>query len=307
MGNEGSVPEGHEVDEQFEYQARAPPSYSNPTHPTTQQRPGGRMMNALRREKSKQNNAGGVIGNETTNGFSTGGDVYATAGDGGNRTQQSLYPEEVLQNQQNHFQQHNQSHHIANQQAFYPNSLQQQRNNSSAGAQDSGGSYQSPTRLKKTGINFRPSVRGAAIINSMKSLSISSAIQKAADKAKLTKGGGVNDWATKWDEDDDSDDDDEHVATNKKQPLHPRMDQTLVPPSAGAIAGSPWPEVQPHAHRVTATPESDVHPMPTSSGGTHSWESQPIQRQPQDKPNVQMFLPLLRVLGKGSFGKVRHA
>jgi hypothetical protein len=24
------------------------------------------------------------------------------------------------------------------------------------------------------------------------------------------------------------------------------------------------------------------------------------------KPNVQMFLPMLRVLGKGSFGKVRH-
>ncbi|CAJ1950296.1 unnamed protein product [Cylindrotheca closterium] len=303
MGNEGSVPEGHEAEEEFEYQARAPPSYSNPTNPTNQQRSGGRMMNALRREKSKQNAAGGVMGSNTTNGLSTGGSSYVTAGDGGNRTQQSLYPDEVWQNQQNHFQQHSQSHNSGNQQAWNPSSSQQ-RNNSSVVSQDGGGSYQSPTRVKKTGMNFRPSVRGAAIINSMKSLSISSAIQKAADKAKLAKGGGINDWATKWDEDDDSDDDDENVETNQKQPLHPPLDQAAVPPSAAVVAGSPWSEAQSKAHCVTATPDSDIRPMPTSSGGSNSWEPQPIQRQPQDKPNVQMFLPLLRVLGKGSFGKV---
>lgn len=138
----------------------------------------------------------------------------------------------------------------------------------------------------------------------MKSLSISSAIQKAADKAKLTKGGGVNDWATKWDEDEDDDSDDDGVNSNAKQPLHPPVGQTAVTPSTTAIAGSPWPESQPMTHRVTATPDSDIHPMRHSSEGAPSWESEPIQRQPQDKPNVQMFLPLLRVLGKGSFGKV---
>ena len=140
----------------------------------------------------------------------------------------------------------------------------------------------------------------------MKNLSISSAIQKAADKAKLTKGGGVNDWATKWDEDDDSDDDDEDVATHQK-PLHPPVNPLGAPPSSAAIASSPWPEVQPKAHRVTATPDSDLHPIRTTVGGSHPWESEQIERQPQDKPNVQMFLPLLRVLGKGSFGKVRIA
>lgn len=299
MGNEGSVPEGHEADEEFEYQARAPPSYSNPTNPTTQQR-SVRMMNALRREKSKQNAAGAVIGSETPNLYSIGGNDHATVGDNGVLTQQSLYPDEAWQNQQNHARQHSLAN-SGNQQALYPSSSQQ-KNNSTLGGQDGGGSYQSPTRLKKSGMNFRPSVRGAAIINSMKSLSISSAIQKAADKAKLTKGGGVNDWATKWDEDDDSDDD-EDVGTHQK-PLHPSIEQTVAPPGTAAITGSPWPEVQPKAHRVTATPDSDIHPMRTSGGGTQLWEAEQLGQPQDNKPNVQMFLPLLRVLGKGSFGKV---
>jgi hypothetical protein len=38
------------------------------------------------------------------------------------------------------------------------------------------------------------------------------------------------------------------------------------------------------------------------------WDTGALTTGPEDedKPNVQMFLPLLRVLGKGSFGKVSN-
>src|SRR5210317_1012759 len=135
MGNEGSLPEGHEPDEEFEYQAKAPPSYSNPTNPTTQQR-SGRMMNALRRDKSKQNAAGGLTGNETADGYSIGGNSHSTAVDSGVRTPQSSYLDEVWQHQQNHAQ-HLKTSTIGNgnQQACYPSTLQQS-NGSTSGAQD---------------------------------------------------------------------------------------------------------------------------------------------------------------------------
>lgn len=68
---------------------------------------------------------------------------------------------------------------------------------------------------------------------------------------------------------------------------------------------------QQKAHLVTATPDAPAaHSMVDDDGV--EWDTGIIQEQQHgldghpisDKPNVQQFLPLLRVLGKGSFGKV---
>ena len=77
------------------------------------------------------------------------------------------------------------------------------------------------------------------------------------------------------------------------------------------------------AHLITATPENDVshsdvqlvaqqqlqRPQQQSLNRQESedgieWDTGMMQDQGYEKPNVEMFMPLLRVLGKGSFGKV---
>jgi hypothetical protein len=68
---------------------------------------------------------------------------------------------------------------------------------------------------------------------------------------------------------------------------------------------------QQKAHLVTATPEAPA-PLPPQraphrqmSDDGVEWDTGMEQQQPSaEKPNVEQFLPLLRVLGKGSFGKV---
>jgi hypothetical protein len=72
------------------------------------------------------------------------------------------------------------------------------------------------------------------------------------------------------------------------------------------------------AHLVTATPETPGTSIPVTDDDGVEWDTgmtsqlQQLQQQEgkdilvlTEKPNVEQFLPLLRVLGKGSFGKVR--
>jgi hypothetical protein len=67
---------------------------------------------------------------------------------------------------------------------------------------------------------------------------------------------------------------------------------------------APTPPTQ-KAHLVTATPDTPAAP-PQDDDGVE-WDTGMPQgdgQQLSDKPSVEQFLPLLRVLGKGSFGKV---
>ena len=341
MGNEGSVPEG--ADDEFEHQARAPPSYSNPQQTTNQQSStsnssrtttaGGRMINTVlhRRDKNKQNhhhstetmtpypaaaysmNGNGVISS------SNGVDEMNI---GQERQQQDYMQQETYQIQQRTEMPSNQYYaqqsQEQNQYASTSTSRNNHPDNPSVEQREVGVMYQSPSRPKKGGMNFRPSGRGAAIINSMKNLSIGSAIQRATGKDKSGNGGGgggggegaeVNDWETKWDEDDDDESDDEEIVNPPTIPIHPlvrpNMDarQTNIPQTNEANSVE---TTQQKAHLVTATPESDIHPphrVPVEHGV--DWDTGIVPGEAtQDKPNVQMFLPLLRVLGKGSFGKV---
>lgn len=319
MGNEGSVPEGQGTDDELEHQARAPPSHSNATQSTMQSRSGGRMINALRRDKNKQNDPGETMGTHTSNGYPMNGDggSYSTGEDGvmmSQEQQQQYYQQqEMYQIQQQTQMPPNQSHaQHGGQKQQYASTPAPQRNDAPGGQQEVGGMYQSQAKEKKGGMNFRSSGRGAAIINSMKNLSISGAIQKAADKAKSGKiGGEVNEWETKWDEDDDDDDESDdgnqgrEIHSNK--PLHSQVGSTTGSSNAPLATDENCAQPQQKAHLVTATPESDKRPLQrvdTTDGAV--WDTGLMQGQPsQDKPNVQMFLPLLRVLGKGSFGKVR--
>lgn len=99
------------------------------------------------------------------------------------------------------------------------------------------------------------------------------------------------------------------------------LHQSRTPASAGTHA-----QQFQKAHLITATPESDIShsdgplvaqqqlqkPQQQSlirqeSEDGIEWDTGVMQEQSIDyeKPNVEMFMPLLRVLGKGSFGKVR--
>lgn len=161
------------------------------------------------------------------------------------------------------------------------------------------------------------SARG--MINSMRNLSIGGALRKQKD---------VQDWEKQWDEDED-DESDEEEEEEEPAPLHvsAAAAASAVPvplsptrPAAQAVATSlsrgvaappslavstatdllsaPTPvtaPLSPTMHQQQAGPEWDTEGLPMISR----------EAAGQRKPDVQMFLPMLRVLGKGSFGKVR--
>jgi hypothetical protein len=230
---------------------------------------------------------------------------------------------------------------------------------------------------KKSIFSGRASARG--MINSMRNLSIGSALQRSKPKE-------VHDWEKQWDEDDDDSDDGGHdtgtastaaasglrpggggggLESGHKNAIPPPPPPPLPPPptshhlpplppshhsflvgasatpsAAGTAPKSPIrhdtlyyatppppPPLQSTAVGLlssTAPPPSLVTPPPPqypyatphpqqqhSSGQLDVWEtdaSLPLAPpHPYDvrKPDVDMFLPVLRVLGKGSFGKVR--
>jgi len=168
------------------------------------------------------------------------------------------------------------------------------------------------TTPSKKGIGFRPTGRaGAAILNSMKNLSLGTGVlnrgqgTSAGSPSKGAKS-TTKDWETQWDEDEDSDDDDgdeqekmpsagpQHVNNKAHAPpmIRPGME------ASGMTSPPPVSAANQKAHLVTATPEpgEDGVEWDTGAAGVPSAE--------YEKPNVQMFIPFLRVLGKGSFGKV---
>ena len=173
--------------------------------------------------------------------------------------------------------------------------------------------------------------RGAALINSMRNLNIGGAIRSAT-----TKKAEVNDWERQWDEDEDSDEEERAsssaAAAAGVMPQHalhhvrPGMDMGHSSVPHLATAGPPTTAQQQQLESVGSYPQSPQHQKQNAvvTPPTPDLLSSPLSPQEETldwdhfgsqqvspteemgaKPNVQMFLPMLRVLGKGSFGKVR--
>ncbi len=113
---------------------------------------------------------------------------------------------------------------------------------------------------------------GKNLINSMRNLSLRSKPKAAA---------GAADWEKQWDEDDEDSSEEEEVG-----PLH------FQDPPVEEDAKLP-------AQTVPENQEVSV----ISSDDALEWDTA-VQQNLEEKPDIQMFLPMLRVLGKGSFGKV---
>ncbi len=323
MGNEGSIPAN---EEEFESQARAPPSASLPPTNNSSQQPqqqtsarGGRMINAVFHRRQQQNVA--VVHPPGAPPMQPEDMVMMSP-----EEQQQYYQEQQLLYMQQQQQQHPQQSQQQQQQQYYNNNNNGYTNGDFTSAS---GTATTP----KKGIGFRPSGRaGAAIINSMKNLSLGSSVlgRSGNNTASPSKGTRTTskDWETKWDEDDDSDGEEEQNATKPPAPQHqavspqrppPQNVQNLAHAQQHHVALTMPPMIRPgmdiglscpspdvpttvaqKVHLVTATPEQGVE-----DGVEWDTGAIPSESSDYDKPNVQMFLPLLRVLGKGSFGKVK--
>jgi ribosomal protein L12E/L44/L45/RPP1/RPP2 len=357
MGQEASLPQ---VDgEDFEEQARAPPSSINPpVAPGTPVRPGSKMINTIMHRATAGAGHQDFESKESSRTVPRPGQVpYGAShyGNGGPGIQQSpisgypslnqMTPEEqhiyfqqqkaAMAQNQRHQDTQNMMHHDAQYQHYGshpqgPSHPPAANVNAGVGP---GGLYAS-TMGRKGG-------RGKALINSMKNLSIGntirSGVQATANVAAATasaavataaavnanvkaKSGGVSEWEARWDEDDDSDGEDE---TDTK---HPAMAHPGAPPmhhsasqqmDAGHASFSPASRavglMDPTIQAMTPTKSlpgrsNVVTPLRGDQSGVDDdgveWDTG-AQQELSAKPNVQMFLPLLRVLGKGSFGKVR--
>jgi hypothetical protein len=142
---------------------------------------------------------------------------------------------------------------------------------------------------------------GRALINSMRNLTVATAgsgsgrNMSASGTATAPRSGGLkkeeNEWESNWDEDDE-DDSSESDEDNTASPAPVAPKPLSRPPN------------------VTQRQQQQPPPPPMPTLQQHSTDMttavRPKTSRMYEKPNVQMFLPLLRVLGKGSFGKVRY-
>jgi len=144
----------------------------------------------------------------------------------------------------------------------------------------------------------------------------------------------VQDWEKQWDEDEDDDSDEEEIPPGRQgAPLGGHMTATTTaPPQLHAIRPGMDTGHSDVGHPPVSTPTSDTKPhfvtpdavydapasptyqkravvnsapnspnyIPESDDDALEWDT----GHDDSKPNVLMFMPMLRVLGKGSFGKV---
>jgi len=366
MGNEGSMPEVDDLDE-FEYQARSPPSATLPGASSNgpkinggaqQGGGGGRLKGSVftrRNNAHNQNSTGierapGAMENLDSpypaNSMVPGDDsTYAiNPGMGGQPPQHQLQPSPYP----SHTAQHPTPY---SQQPYTQQTHAQQQQQQSYSSQ---GSYQQQ-HAKKT----RPGQRaGAAILNGMRNLNIGSAMTRISGGGSPSRSGHkrisqkrqqqpqqtVNEWETRWDEDSDDDDDEDikpqqtivPTPTTALTPqLHPPdLDSgysgaasaaaAVVTPSQQISGEAPLPQQQQThpsqngAAAVTPGPLAGTPVKPSAPAVTDDendedgveWDTGAASGavatdDDTSTPNVKQFLPLLRVLGKGSFGKVR--
>jgi hypothetical protein len=134
---------------------------------------------------------------------------------------------------------------------------------------------------------------GRALMNSMRNLTVGTTgklgvysdrtLQPAPSSGESLR--AEHAWETNWDDDDDDDDSDENNGDADRYLPLPIVSEVSVP-----------------------APENAVNPLPYLQHVRQEWNSElslrPKPLNVYEKPNLQAFLPLLRVLGKGSFGKV---
>ena len=144
---------------------------------------------------------------------------------------------------------------------------------------------------------------------------------KILNKHNKKKSKEQKDWEDAWEEDDESDDENDDIgstadsigpAVSGRSPeiaspsptLSPSSHQILRPTIDGAHSSAVS-----SLHKEESTDSSSVHRI----GERIQHPQQHLTRQldlkwdmtSHEKPSIDMFLPILRVLGKGSFGKVR--
>jgi hypothetical protein len=289
MGNENSLPE----DPDFDEQARAPPSSTNPPQQQHHQHHHHSQPHATITSTSvaKGKKVMGAMfhGKEASRAAAMGGNYYDESADYANNgsTEYSSTAQHMPQQQQQQQQQP--------QDPYDPTNPQQQQQHVVVTESASSSSIAVGVMFEKgkRGFPGRASARGAALINSMRNITLGGTLR--------SKKAEVNDWEKQWDEDDDSDE--EEPPTDA--PLH------QVRPGGMDTGHSsvPYATTQ-EVHRVTPTPPDLLStPIPSRDDsyddGYSVSSAQAPQLDAEEKPDVHMFLPMLRVLGKGSFGKVR--
>lgn len=143
---------------------------------------------------------------------------------------------------------------------------------------------------------------GARLINSMRNLKLGqrgpgtpAPPEHGAPGTKTTGLSSVNEWQRQWDEDDESDGEDEPNG----MPMHlpTALDTAGIPKSPSATMPAYPQKVENGMTQVQMTE------MGRQVSDGLEWDTG-VQLPQKHKPNIEMFLPMLRVLGKGSFGKV---
>ena len=339
MGQEASLPMDGRVDEELEEQARAPPSTVNPAPVPAPQHSGkGRkLINGI--IKRNQHNGRAADQNSNSNNHHTHDlesyeqrEAARAAAAGGNLylRDQTSSEEFALQKMPNtepagttFFQPTIRADEIAKaEEARKPPALEAVA--AALGRAPPHPHHEHPpipsaaSGSNKKGL-FQSSGRGArGMISSMRNLSIGGALRKQKD---------VQDWEKQWDEDEDDDEDesdeeDEHHQLQQQPPLHSlKATAAAAPPTV--MTGSSLQRASEPTDLLSGPPVTASY---ASSGLSSSslmaatttvqqqaagpdWDTEGIPQAPREatgrKPDVQMFLPMLRVLGKGSFGKVR--
>lgn len=127
----------------------------------------------------------------------------------------------------------------------------------------------------------------------------------------------VSEWQRQWDEDDESDGEDEKKPPANGMPMHPPMGEggsnldmpdlrwatSQSPERSGESATMPTQQVKAQNGMPYHPGQVGQRVISREEPGGLLWDTG-VQMPQKEKPNIQMFLPMLRVLGKGSFGKV---
>eukprot|EP00548_Thalassiothrix_antarctica_P021018 CAMPEP_0194191416 /NCGR_PEP_ID=MMETSP0154-20130528/66726_1 /TAXON_ID=1049557 /ORGANISM="Thalassiothrix antarctica, Strain L6-D1" /LENGTH=339 /DNA_ID=CAMNT_0038914059 /DNA_START=206 /DNA_END=1221 /DNA_ORIENTATION=- len=147
---------------------------------------------------------------------------------------------------------------------------------------------------------------GRALINSMRNLTVgtgnlkTTGLSRKVDPVQKEE----NEWETRWDADDDDSDGEEEVnkVEQDPKPVGPPKLSSTIPVD---LLSEPVPTTTLSTQKITASPQilhrKDASTQDLSQENELRHE---LKLPAYERPNVQMFLPLLRVLGKGSFGKV---